>query len=175
MFRFLMIAIPLVLLVNLEAWPQPRKSADSQNVHFLIDTALENGARAAVINGLPVVLYNPAVLAAVNEKTMLFIMYQRYFCYAINHDTAKNKISLLEEERADCQAINYLVKNKLIAKDSVVEIVVDIIWSKESEWNRLFGVPRDINLYACLGISPKEFKAKEQALLNRRKGTLAPY
>ena len=105
-------------------------------------------AKSSLENARPVIRYNPQVLPQLKSETRLFLYARECAHHALGHPLEETRTPAMER-RADCWAIETLMRSGLLKGESVLtDIRVDLVRSPE-EWSSLPGPPRAFNLEAC--------------------------
>jgi len=112
------------------------------------NSAIQDIATASLLNGNPVIYYNPSVLASVRPATRLFFYAHECGHHAIGH--VLSGLRLGQEQEADCWGIIQLKKLNLVTDGDIATIQRDIAAFGRGDWTHLPGPQRAINLRACL-------------------------
>ncbi len=113
------------------------------------NNGINDVARATFGNNSPVILYNTAVLAWLHPETRLFVYAHECGHHALGH-LFHPPVTVVQEQQADCWAINTLLDQNLLPPSAVSIVQGDIVRASPGDWTHLPGPQRAFNLRACI-------------------------
>jgi hypothetical protein len=117
-------------------------------VGLVMDNAIADLAFATMIDGVPIILYSPALERAVAPPTGLFVYAHECGHQALGH--LLHSATLDREQEADCWAINLIYRNALVDDGGLRVIERDIRQFAVGDATHLPGPVRAQALDACL-------------------------
>lgn len=118
-------------------------------VASIVNNGLPDVAMATYAqNGAPVILYNPSALAWLSHPTRLFFYAHECAHHVLAHGVRGHPLA--REQEADCWGIRQLVSMGMLDNQGVFAVQNDMARVGRGDWTHLPGVPRAINLAACL-------------------------
>lgn len=109
---------------------------------------LQDVAQATILNGSPIIYYNPSVLSWTRPQTRLFFYAHECGHHALGH--VLSGLRLGQEQEADCWGITRLKRLNLLSDRDVTLVQADIARFGKGDWTHLPGPQRAINLRECL-------------------------
>lgn len=114
----------------------------------VLDTAIEGVVESRRDNGVASIHYNPLVLPRLRPEARLFLF--AHECARHNAGADLGGVRDLEGAlRADCAALDTLMRSRLIAEHQIAALQTDLSFSA-AEWRRVPGPARQIALRACI-------------------------
>lgn len=105
-------------------------------------------AQASILNGRPVIYYNPSVLVWVRPQTRLFFYAHECGHHALGH--VLSGLRLGQEQEADCWGVVKLRKLHRLTDQDISVVQSDIARFGRGDWTHLPGPIRAIKLRECL-------------------------
>ncbi len=121
-------------------------------VQSIQSTSINDIAVATIANGHPVIFFNPYVVAQSPPAVRLFFYAHECGHHALGH-VLGGRVTIDQEQEADCFGINELVRAGLV-NDAQITVIQRSIYSfGRADWTHLPGPQRAINLRACLSMA----------------------
>lgn len=98
----------------------------------------------------PLIIYNPYVVATSVPTVQLFFYYHECAHHVLGHTIGAGH-PLVNEQAADCWAVQQLVARQIFGPAQVQQVQQWIAVAAPGDWTHLPGPIRSINLYHCLG------------------------
>lgn len=117
-----------------------------------IDQPVQDVAMATYApSGEPIIIYNPQALSWLSPPTRLFFYAHECAHHVLGH--AVRNIPFMQEQEADCWAVQQIVSKGLLSNEDVNTVQGDIAKFGKADWTHLPGSVRAINLRTCLASS----------------------
>lgn len=111
-------------------------------------TQINDIAKADIINGSPVILYNPNIVASHVKQIDTFFFWHECAHHALAH--AIRNIPFSREQEADCWAIRGLISIGAFTDYDIRVLQTALASFGKGDWTHLPGPARAINLSSCL-------------------------
>lgn len=113
------------------------------------DLRLPDIAMASIVDGRPVIIYNPQVVLASGPQTRRFFYFHECGHHALGQVLSGVSIPFRSEQEADCWAARELVDSGEFTRDDLVAVGREVSRSP-GDWSHLPGPQRALNLLRCI-------------------------
>ena len=132
-------------------------NSDNETLAAVADPAAKHIVETQLLDSGAVIAYNPTLFPALQPQS-------RFFLFA--HECARHQLRLPvmakrtvdQAQRADCEALDILLRSDLLQPDQVAGLQGDLVFKTE-DWAQLPGPARTIDFAGCTNATPLTPKA----------------